>query len=129
MSAKPRMLIIDPDNNVQHLFIESMQPRFEVRTTTTLSNGLILLRTYQPNIVLLEIKQPDGNGLEWIRHVRSQSWGQKLVLVCHTTLSGVRDKVNGFRAGADDYLVKPVDQEGLPAHLLLLLRIRPLTSP
>jgi two-component system response regulator ResD len=127
MSSKPRILIIDPDRKVHSLFIGSMQPWFEVYTATTLSDGLALLRAHQPHIVLLEVRQSDGNGLDWIRYIRSQSWGQRLVLVCHTTLSGVRDKVNGFRVGADDYLVKPVDPERLPAHLRLLLRIRPLT--
>jgi DNA-binding response OmpR family regulator len=51
-----------------------------------------------------------------------------MIIICVTTRRAVQDKVRGFQAGADDYIIKPINPESFPLRLALLERLRRLSN-
>lgn len=72
-----------------------------------------------PDLILLDIRLPDMNGLEILRHVRAHSFLPMIVL---SGYGNERDKVLALEAGADDYMGKPFSPEELIARVRALLR-------
>jgi len=70
--------------------------------------------------IVLDLGLPDQDGLSLLRSIRGR--GDSTPILVLTARDGVSDRVNGLRAGADDYLVKPFAMEELVARLQALLR-------
>ena len=65
---------------------------------------------------IVDLGLPDGNGLDLIRSARRR--GERTVIIAVTARGQVADRIAGLEAGADDYMVKPVDLDELSARLL-----------
>jgi two-component system OmpR family response regulator len=123
-AKKPLVLLIDPDEMFGQEVARNLSQRFQLLFAKTLEEGSILFSRYRPSVVLMEINQLDGDGLKWIKTARSYKWANGIAIACVTTSRGVSDKINGFKAGADDYLVKPLDMQMILARVILLIRSR-----
>jgi len=88
---------------------------YRVFEAQTLQRGVIEAGTRKPDLIVLDLGLPDGNGLALVRDVRS--WSRMPILVLSARVDE-SDKVAALDAGADDYLVKPF---GVPE---LLARVR-----
>jgi DNA-binding response OmpR family regulator len=75
---------------------------------------------HDPDLVLLDLGLPDGNGLDWLREFRTQNNRQPVLIV--TARDSIADRVLGLDAGGDDYLVKPFSFNELLARLRALGR-------
>ncbi|MFI9550525.1 response regulator transcription factor [Nonomuraea endophytica] len=82
--------------------------------------GLAALAEQHPDLVVLDVMMPEMDGLEVCRRLRAG--GDRRPVLMLTALDGVRDRVAGLDAGADDYLVKPFALEELFARVRALLR-------
>ncbi|MDG0834553.1 response regulator [Roseateles saccharophilus] len=91
----------------------------EVFEAATLARGLIDAATRRPELVVLDLGLPDGDGLDFIREFRG--WSQAPVLVL-SAREGEERKVQALDAGADDYLVKPFGVAELLARVRVQLR-------
>ena len=96
-----------------------------VHDAGTLQRGLIEAATRKPDLVILDLGLPDGDGIDFIREVRQ--WSQMPILVLSARTEET-DKIAALDAGADDYLVKPFSTDELLARLRALAR-RPLDAP
>lgn len=85
----------------------------------TLQRGLIEAATRKPDLVILDLGLPDGNGIDFIRELRQWSQIPVIVLSARTEES---DKIAALDAGADDYLSKPFGIGELQARLRVALR-------
>jgi DNA-binding response OmpR family regulator len=92
---------------------------YAVRTAMNLAEARQRIKESVPDLIVLDIMLPDGNGLEFLRNLRGDSDIPVLLL---TALGESSDVVAGLRAGGDDYLAKPYDNEVLLARIELLLR-------
>ena len=88
-----------------------------------LSEATIYVRQVHPAVVVLDPDLPDGDGIEWLRRLRADPATKSLVVACVTHRSSIREKVTGFLAGADDYVIYPIDLETFAYRLALLARI------
>ncbi|MFW1406290.1 response regulator, partial [Vibrio parahaemolyticus] len=86
-----------------------------------MQRGLIDAATRRPELVVLDLGLPDGDGLDFIREFRG--WSQAPVLVL-SARDGEERKVQALDAGADDYLVKPFGVSELLARVRVQLRRR-----
>ncbi len=96
-----------------------------VRVATTIAEALLELDTLTPDVVVLDLGLPDGDGLDLCRIIRERSSAYVLML---TGRDDETDKLLGFRIGADDYVTKPFSARELAARVEALLR-RPRTEP
>ena len=90
-----------------------------VHDAGTLQRGLIEAATRKPDLVILDLGLPDGDGIDFIREVRQ--WSQMPILVLSARTEET-DKIAALDAGADDYLVKPFSFQELEARIKALLR-------
>ena len=86
-----------------------------------MARGLIEVGTRQPDLVVLDLGLPDGDGIDLIRDVRTWSDIPIIVLSARTAET---DKVAALDAGADDYLIKPFGAAELLARVRAHLRRR-----
>ncbi len=80
-----------------------------------------------PDMLITEVLLADESGLDLCRSIRTGRESlQKLPIMLLTSLMTLRDKVRGFEAGADDYVVKPFDGRHFITRIKLLARIKHL---
>ena len=89
-----------------------------VHEAGTLQRGLIEAATRKPDLVILDLGLPDGDGIDFIREVRQ--WSQMPILVLSARTEET-DKIAALDAGADDYLIKPFGIGELQARLRVAL--------
>jgi DNA-binding response OmpR family regulator len=115
------ILIIEDDSAVaQSLKTGLMEEGFRVTWRNTGRAGIALAQEQQPHLIILDIRLPDGSGLDFCREMRSQNLKQSILML--TARRDELDKVLGLEMGADDYLTKPYGLRELLARIRALLR-------
>jgi two-component system response regulator RpaA len=110
--AKHRVLVIDDDpGNLQLLGLIFQRANYEVHLAESGSAGLSLL----------DVMMPEMNGLEVCERLRAQASTAHLPIIILSGKGQVDDKIGGFKAGADDYVRKPVEPKELLARARALL--------
>jgi len=99
---------------------------FVVQGVASVKEAMDGLSLCLPDILISEVVVGQESGLDLCRYVRRISTLAHLPIMLLTSLTTLSDKVAGFDAGADDYVVKPFDAHHLQARLRLLARIKRL---
>ena len=92
---------------------------FRVRSVSTMADAIAAMSASVPDLVVLDLGLPDGDGLDLCQSIREHSNAYVIVV---TGRASEGDKLRGFRLGADDYLVKPFSGRELVARAEALLR-------
>jgi two-component system, OmpR family, response regulator len=127
--VKPCQILIVEDNpNLRSLLHwQLVKAGYETQMVGTLAEAKTLLQTYQPDLVVLDLQLPDGDGIDFCRWLRLQAEVYILIL---SFRGSEGEKVVGLKAGADDYLAKPFGmQEFLARTEALARRIRSKVPP
>ncbi|MCP3024148.1 two-component system response regulator KdpE [Cupriavidus basilensis] len=123
----PTVLLVEDEPHIRRFVREALQAEgCAVHEAETLKRGLIDAGTRQPDVVILDLGLPDGDGMTLIREMRT--WTEVPVLVL-SARSGEDDKIAALDAGADDYLTKPFGVGELIARVRVLLRRHAKTNP
>lgn len=116
-----RLLLVEDDELLRSSLHESLnQAGFAVDATGSALTADQLAQQEDYRLIVLDIGLPDGDGLQLLARWRDA--GQDLPILLLTARDRWQDKVNGLKAGADDYLTKPFHPEELLARLQALLR-------
>lgn len=116
----PVVLIVEDEKLIRRFLRTALEEEgCRVVEAATLTQGLTEAGGCQPNLVVLDLGLPDGNGIDFIRAYRDWSDGPILVL---SARSNEQDKVLALDTGADDYLTKPFGVGELRARARALLR-------
>src|SRR5262245_44140211 len=111
----PLVLLVEDEREIRR-FLRGALEREGMRTADVerLEEALAAAAAPPPDLVILDLGVPDGDGLEFIREFRL--WSQRPVLVL-SARSGEQDKIAALDLGADDYLGKPFSVGELQARL------------
>jgi DNA-binding response OmpR family regulator len=123
-----RVLVIEDNPDIVanlHDFLEPLG--YELDAARTGKAGLGFVRDYPYDVIVLDLMLPGMDGLDVCRQLRG-ALGVRTPLLMLTARDTVPDKVAGFEAGADDYLVKPFSLSELDARLKALSRRGPSLS-
>jgi DNA-binding response OmpR family regulator len=121
-----KILVVEDDPRVASLLRRGLEEQgYEIIQAYDGSTGLTLALQLSPDLVVTDIVLPNKNGLELCASLKQQK--PNLPILMLTALGHTDDKVDGFNAGADDYLVKPFEMRELMARVKALLR-RPNTT-
>jgi two-component system KDP operon response regulator KdpE len=116
----PIALLVEDEPQIRRFVRMALEAEgWQVHETETLRRGLIDAGTRKPNLIILDLGLPDGDGVEFIRDVRKWSPVPIIVLSART---GEADKISALDAGADDYLSKPFGVGELLARVRATLR-------
>lgn len=85
--------------------------------------ALAAMQAREPDLLILDIMMPGMNGLDACRVVKSNPFTARVPVLMLTAEGQIESKVEGFEAGADDYLAKPFDPRELRARVTALLRL------
>ncbi len=113
-----RVLVVEDDFAIQKVISYLLQTDgFDVVPANSIFQAQELIERNHFDVIIVDIMLPDGSGLTFVRDVRL--WSTIPIMVV-TALAGEQDVVNGLRAGVDDYMVKPFNNDEF------LLRIQAL---
>ena len=123
----PQILIVEDENDIRRFVRLTLQAEgHEVHEAATLQRGLIEAGTRRPDLVVLDLGLPDGDGVDLIRDLRQ--WSAVPVIVL-SARSAEASKIEALDAGADDYLVKPFGSGELMARVRAQLRRNRAQTP
>ncbi|MFL7811506.1 MAG: response regulator transcription factor [Anaerolineae bacterium] len=117
------ILVVDDDRDVAQSIELSLRRRgFRVTLAHSGVEALKTLRRYRPDLVILDILMPGMSGLEVCRYLRADPNTVELPVIFLTARGQEQDRIDGLRAGADDYLGKPFNLEELILRVKAVLR-------
>ena len=119
-SVPKKVLIVEDDSNIAellHLYLE--KEGFETQVAKDGGRGVELFRSFQPDLVLLDIMLPVMDGWAVLKKIRE---ADKTPVIMLTAKGETEDKVTGLEGGADDYIVKPFEMKEVLARIHAVLR-------
>ena len=115
-----KVLLVEDDRNISELLQLYLEKEgYAVATAADGRQGLEQFRTFNPDLVLLDVMMPVMNGWDTCRAIRAESQTPIIML---TAKSETDDKVMGLKAGADDYITKPFEMKEVLARMEAILR-------
>jgi len=119
MPAK-KNLIIDDDIKMNGLLQSYLSGfAYEVIASTHPSDGLRKIKTFIPDLIILDIMLPEMDGFTVIREIRKE---HEIPVIMLTARGDITDRIVGLELGADDYLPKPFEPRELVARIQTILR-------
>lgn len=116
-----KILVVEDDEMLREAVVAVLkEEEYLIEETGSGDEGLYLAQQGIHDLLILDIMLPEVNGLDIVRHVRSQENVVPILLL--TAKDSIEDKVKGFNSGADDYLVKPFAVPELLVRVKALLR-------
>src|SRR5687768_11331727 len=120
---RPRIMLVEDNRGLRMAVRQALEAEgYEVESVGDAFVALERLGQYRPHVVILDLMLPRGEGLEVARRLRRRPGGGDVAIIILTAKDSVEDRVEGFEAGADDYVIKPVSMAELVARVKARLR-------
>ena len=123
-TIRPAILVVDDDPGLRESFRLILEDEYEVLDVPDGAQALDIVRSYQVDLVLLDIRLPGMDGLEVLERIKALDEQLDVILV--TAIKTVRTAVSAMKLGALDYLTKPFDEEEVLAVIRRALEKRAL---
>ncbi len=120
------ILLVDDDPGACERIQQALGSGFLLQNAHTLFEARQQLIEHVPDIIISEVLLDKESGLELCRFIRNTPSLRRLPIMLLTSLTTLQDKIAGFDAGTDDYVVKPFDARHLKARIRLLARMKDL---
>jgi signal transduction histidine kinase len=121
---RSRILVVDDDPMNVYILREVLGGTYDVHAAETGAQALEIADEVRADLILLDIMMPDFDGYELCRRFRANPNLAFTKIILVSAKSMLRDRLEGYRAGADDYIVKPFDPEELRAKVQVFLRLK-----
>ncbi len=116
----PLVLIVEDEEPIRRFLRATLESQgYRVKESGSAGDGLMQARTQRPDLILLDLGLPDGDGLNVTKQVRAES---QVPIVVLSARGQEADKIAALDAGADDYLTKPFGVGELTARIRVALR-------
>jgi two-component system OmpR family response regulator len=116
-----RLLVVDDEATILELLSGSLRlAGFEVVMAASGAEAVRAAASSRPDLVLLDVMMPDGDGFETLRRIRSG--GSEVPVIFLTARDEVTDRVRGFKEGGDDYVTKPFSLDELLGRIRAVLK-------
>jgi cyclic di-GMP phosphodiesterase len=117
------MIVDDDDLNIQ-ILEKLLSDHYELAMARSGEDCLRQIETAQPIVILLDIMMPGIDGYETCRRIKAAPEGKQRQVILVSAKASARERIKGYEAGADDYLVKPFDHDELLAKVSINVRLR-----
>jgi CheY-like chemotaxis protein len=125
MKAKPVILVVDDQIQNNELLEAYLVPEgYEIIKATSGEEALQKLADNQIDLILLDVMMPGMDGFEVTRRIRQDPKNKLMPIILVTALKETEDRIQGIKAGCDDYISKPFDKMELFARIQSLLKIK-----
>jgi PAS domain S-box-containing protein len=123
--SRGRVLVIDDDPQITLICAEVLSNQgFDVDLANSLSEARIVIARKRPDLLLLDVALPDGDGFRFFEELKADRAGGPMSVIFISARSDTSAKVRALKLGGDDYLTKPFDALELGARVESVLRRR-----
>jgi diguanylate cyclase (GGDEF)-like protein len=120
-----RILVVDDDEKIGAICVEVLTNLgFEVLTARSISEARRSIRENRPDLLLLDVVLPDGDGFTFMESLKAERASSHLSVIFVSARTEVSSKVRALKLGGDDYLTKPFDAMELAARVEAVVRRR-----
>lgn len=126
---KDRILIVEDEPDTLFILSKLLQKNgYEVASAKNGKIALEMLDSFKPLVVLADWTMPELDGLELCKRMKSNDNYKLIYYIILTARSSVNDRIKGLDVGADDFLIKPTDNQELLARIRSGVRINKLQN-
>ena len=120
---KQKIMVIDDEVDIARLLVAELEAAgFSASFADNGEEGMEKVRKEKPDLLLLDWKLPDMEGIDICRILKSEEETEYLPIIMLTAQSSEKDKIKGFDAGAEDYVTKPFSSGELLAGIKGILK-------
>ncbi|MBN2581279.1 MAG: response regulator [Pirellulales bacterium] len=119
-----KILIVDDCQTNAEILVELLRDQYDLATALNGEACLELVRSWGPDLVLLDIMMPGMDGYEICRRIKNSPVGPFTQVILISGKATTQERIQGYDAGADDYVIKPFDHDELQAKIRIQFRLR-----
>ena len=124
LENKSKILLVD-DNEMNLAILEKiLKNKFHTERATSGKEALELAPLMKPDIILLDIMMPGINGYDVCTQIKSNPELKKIKVIMVSAKAMISERLKGYEVGADDYIVKPFEEEELLAKVRVYVRLK-----
>ncbi|HMN16800.1 MAG TPA: response regulator [Ignavibacteriaceae bacterium] len=121
---KDKILVVEDERDTRYILEKLLtKNNFEVLTANNGQEALAALETFQPKVILADWTMPVMDGLELCNRIKGYEKYKLIYYIILTARTSLRDRVTGLDVGADDFLMKPIENQELIARIKSGIRI------
>lgn len=123
---KYKILLVDDETDILEFVSYNLKKEgYEVSTATNGKSAMEEVKKMNPHLIILDIMMPEMDGIETCEKIRSSNLGNQPLIAFLTARGESYSQVVGFEAGADDYIIKPINPKVLKSRIKALLKRYP----
>ncbi|MBE0571757.1 MAG: response regulator [Ignavibacteriaceae bacterium] len=123
-TSKPSLLIVEDNSDVREYVIDHLEGEYRILEAVDGEEGLNEALTHIPDLIISDIMMPKMDGFEMCKRIKEDERTSHIPLIMLTAKATDKDKISGYKTGADDYIMKPFDTKVLQARIKNLIEIR-----
>lgn len=116
------ILLVDDESAILQMLGDYLKPSYNIKRAINGKTAIKFIKEHSPDLIVLDWMLPDIKGPEVTSWIRGNELYKDIPIIMLTAKSGEHDKLKGFDAGADDYMVKPFLLSELQARIKALLK-------
>jgi DNA-binding response OmpR family regulator len=124
MQTEYKILVVDDEPTNTIMLSELLGAAYTVATASSGEEALGLLQSFEPDMILLDVMMPGINGYETCRRIRKDHGHQFIKIILLSGRSELKQRLEGYNAGADDYIGKPFDLDELRQKVKIFLKLK-----
>ena len=126
MQVHGKILTVDDDPNNITIVEELLDENYNLKTAISGEQALEIAKDFRPDIILLDIMMPGMNGYEVCRRLRKHCTSEQTKIIMVSARAMASERLEGYNAGADDYITKPFDGDEFLAKIKLYMDLKPV---
>ncbi len=129
MNSEDKILIVEDEEDSRFIYERLLtKSGYDIKTAENGDEALQIIDEYKPKVILADWTMPKLNGIELCNIIKKKEEYKLIYFILLTARTSLKDRVEGLDTGADDYLVKPIDNQELVARIRAGLRIHNLQN-
>ena len=124
MQTEYKILVVDDEPSNTIMLSELLGAAYTVATASSGEEAIDLLPSFEPDMILLDVMMPGINGYETCRRIRNDRGHQFVKIILLSARSDLKQRLEGYNAGADDYIGKPFDFDELQQKVKIFLKLK-----
>lgn len=120
---KKKILVIDDDQSIRFILKHVLHKDYEIVSKENGREGLIYLQKGNiPDLIILDLIMPEMNGVDFIKNIKQSNYFNSIPIIVLSAKENSKEKIECFKLGADDYIIKPFNPEELKLRTFNLLK-------
>jgi two-component system sensor histidine kinase/response regulator len=122
--TRNKILIVDDNATNIAILEEILSEEYDLASASTGETSLEIASAFQPDLILLDIMMPGINGYETCRRIRANTTLHHTKIIMVSAKAMLSERLQGYEAGADDYITKPFEEDELLAKVRVYMRLK-----